>query len=341
VPIARGSDEQPVFVGEGRSSSVAVTVKPDGERTFSVSGRPEASSAPHDMRVERMLGHLPALLHPAPKTVLVVGCGAGITAGSFLTHPSVERIVVCEIEPLIPAGVAPLFAAENYDVVRDPRVQFVFDDARHFVATTRETFDVVTSDPIHPWVKGSAALYTAEYFELVKRRLNPGGVVAQWIPLYESTPDVVRSELATFFAAFPDGTVWANDRAGTGYDAVAIGQLGPTRIDVPSLAARVDRPDHARVAASLKEVGFVWLGDLLGTYAGRGPDLGSWLEGAEINRDRNLRLQYLAGLASHAAGQHQTREAMRVRRTYPDDLFVMPEDWKAAFRKRHGFPPKD
>src|SRR5207244_3721749 len=135
------------------------------------------SSDPGDMRMQRMLGHLPALIHPKPKSVLIVGCGAGVTAGTFVVHPGIERIVVCELEPLIPQFVAPYFGEQNYDVFKDPRVEVVYDDARHYILTTKETFDIITSDPIHPWVKGSATLYTEEYFELVKRRLNPGGVV--------------------------------------------------------------------------------------------------------------------------------------------------------------------
>src|SRR5207245_4612103 len=97
------------------------------------------------------------------------------------------------IEPPIPRHVAPMFATENSRVVYDPRVQLVFDDARHYILRTPEKFDVITSDPIHPWVKGSATLYTKEYFELCKRRLNLGGVISQWVPLYESNVAAVKS----------------------------------------------------------------------------------------------------------------------------------------------------
>src|SRR5262249_36018090 len=153
----------------------------------------------------RMLGHIPALVHPRPRSALIVGCGAGVTAGSFVVHPAIERIVICEIEPLIPQVVAEFFSEENYDVLNDRRLQIVYDDARHYILTTRETFDIITSDPIHPWVKGAATLYTKEYFELCKRHLNPGGVITQWVPLYESNTDVVKSEIATFFEVFPNG----------------------------------------------------------------------------------------------------------------------------------------
>ena len=107
------------------------------------------------------------------------------------------------------------------------RSEVVIDDARHYIATTRETFDIITSDPIHPWVKGSAVLYSQEYLDLCRRRLNPGGLLTQWIPLYESDHAVVRTEIATFLAAFPQGTIWSNDDEGYGYDTVALGQPSP------------------------------------------------------------------------------------------------------------------
>jgi spermidine synthase len=243
------------------------------------------------------LGHLSALLHDNPKDVLVVGFGAGVTAGAISIHPSVRRMVICEMEPLIPKIVSKYFSDANYGVAESRKVSIVYDDARHYVLTTREKFDVITSDPIHPWVKGSAALYTQEYFENVKAHLNPGGVVTQWVPLYESTPDVVRSELATFFSVFPNGTVWRNDNTnGSGYDVVLVARLDDKPVDVDALQARITQPEYAPVKESLAQVGFGSALDLMSTYSGGSQDLAPWLVGAEINRDRNLRLQYLAGL---------------------------------------------
>src|SRR5262249_23770260 len=148
-------------------------------------------------------------------------------------------------------------------------------------------------DPIHPWVKGSSTLYSEEYFELCKRHLNPGGVVTQWVPLYESDPATVKSEIATFFKVFPFGTIWGNDVNGEGYDVVLLGQAEPTQINVDALQARMQ---SSPAADSLAGVGFRSAIDLLSTYAGRAADLAPWLGHAAINRDLNLRLQYLAGM---------------------------------------------
>ncbi|HYR83834.1 MAG TPA: fused MFS/spermidine synthase [Terriglobia bacterium] len=290
-----------LYAGEGMNASIAVSETSAGARNFHVSGKIEASTEREDMRLQRMLGHLPGLLHARPRSVLIVGFGAGVTSGSFVTHPSVERIVICEIEPLIPTVVAKYFAAQNYNVIEDPRVKIVYDDARHYLLTTEEKFDVITSDPIHPWVKGAAALYTREYFELVRRHLNPGGVVSQWVPLYQSSREVVKSEFATFFEVFPGGTVWSNNRGGVGYDILLLGRDSAADTSAEELEKRLSRRDHVNVVKSLGEVGFNSAADLLGSFVVRDSDLAPWLADAEINRDRNLRLQYLAGLGINLA----------------------------------------
>jgi spermidine synthase len=314
----------PLYFGEGMNSSVAVSETPGGARFFHVSGKTEASSLVKDMRLQRMLGHIPALLHPNPRSVLIVGCGAGVTSGSFVLHPSIERIVICDIEPLIPRVVATHFRDENHDVIRDPRVQIIYDDARHYVATTREKFDIITSDPIHPWVKGSAVLYSQEYFELCKQRLNPGGLVTQWVPLYEANRAVVQSEIATFFSVFPHGTIWANDDEGFGYDTVMLGQIEPLKIDVEALDGRFARADHTKIHAALTGLGFDSAVDLLATYAGRFSDLKTWLAAAEINRDRTLRLQYLAGLHLDSNKGTDAYAEILGYRKFPHDIFHGP-----------------
>jgi spermidine synthase len=344
LPSNVGQDEI-IYQGEGTNASVAVSLHGDSVRSFHVSGKVEASSLPQDMRLQRILGHIPALVHPKPKSVLVVGCGAGVTAGSFLTHPDVERIVICEIEPLIPQVVAQYFHEENYGVASqkertdNKRVEIVYDDARHFIRTTNEKFDIITSDPIHPWVKGAATLYTKEYFELCKERLNPGGVITQWVPLYESTSAAVKSELATFFEVFPTGTVWSNDQDGEGYDIVLLGQVGPLKIDVDQLGRRLGGGDHEAVVDSLIEVGFESPLDLLATYAGAAADLAPWLADAEINRDRNLRLQYLAGVGAHNYNEAIIYDEMLRFRKYPEKLFVAGAASAGELKRKLGLIP--
>jgi spermidine synthase len=332
MPVKLG-ESFPRFVGEGMNSSVAVSQTGEGWLNFHVSGKVVASSDPMDMRIQNMLGHLPAMLHPDPKTVLVVGCGAGVTAGAFVLYPGVERIVVCEIEPLIPETAARFFGAENNCVLDDPRVEVVVDDARHFILKARESFDIITSDPIHPWLKGSAALYSEEYFELCRKRLNPGGIVTQWVPLYESTPDVVRSELATFFRVFPEGTVWSNDLDGLGYDVLLLGHDGSPVIDADALQRKLTAAGLHFASRALSGVGLGTAVDLLSTYAGRGPDLKPWLRGAEINRDRNMRLQYLAGMGLDIQESWGIFDDILRSWRYPDGLIRASGDLDKSLRE--------
>ena len=321
IMITYGRSEV-LYTGEGINSSIAITRWDDGALQFHVSGKVEASTESYDMRLQRMLGHLPALVHKNPASVLVVGFGAGVTAGSLVVHPEVKRIVVCEMEPLIPPIATKYFGPQNYFVVNDPRTRMIYDDARHFVLTTTEKFDIVTSDPIHPWVKGSATLYSKEYFELVKQHLNPGGVITQWVPLYESDSETVKSEIATFFDAFPNGTIWGNDISGGGYDLVLMGQVDPARIDLDAIQQRLDSPAGMRIADSLREVGFANVVQLLETYAGQEPDLRPWLGGAQINRDGNLRLQYMAGMALNVSREGAIYNQMLAYRKFPGNLFA-------------------
>ena len=329
------------YVGEGSNVSVAVTMSTDGVRSFHGAGKVQASTQAADMRLQRMLGHIPALVHKKPESVLVVACGAGITAGSFVPHPDVKRIVICDIEPLVPTIVTPMFGTENYHVVdgiarenphtvNGKQVEVVYDDGRHFLRTTHEKFDIITSDPIDPWVKGCAALNTVEYYRMCRDHLNPGGSVSLWVPLYETNLESTKSVIATFFQVFPNGIVWSNERDGMGYDAVLFGQVAPTVIDVDELQRRLDRPDHQLVKQSLREVGFGegldWVVeegiDLLATYAGQAPLLKEWSRGAQINTDRNLRLQYLAGMWLNTHMGHQTLSTIHAEYRFPDHTFI-------------------
>jgi spermidine synthase len=348
--VPEGQGEPDVFctyLGEGAEESVAVTLNREGVRSFHGAGKVQASTQPLDMRLQRMLGHLPALLHKKPESVLVVACGAGITAGTFVLHPNVRRIVICDIEPLVPTIVTPMFGKENYHVVdgidhenphtvRGKQVEVVYDDGRHFLRTTQEKFDIITTDPIDPWVKGCAALNTVEYFQMCRAHLNPGGSTCLWFPINEGNLETAKSVIATFFQVFPQGILWSNEHEGHAYDAVLFGQVESTVIDVDALQERLNRSDHQLVKQSLHEAGFgeiktVRTGvtmvpeegiDLLSTYAGQAPYLTEWSRGAQINTDRNLRLQYLAGMWLNSSMGEQILSSILTYYQFPERTFV-------------------
>lgn len=323
---------KPLMVEEGINSSVAVTSW-NGLTVFHTGGRAEASNALADLRMERMLAHLPALLHPEPKKILVIGCGAGITAGTFLIYPEVQKVVICEIEPTVWQKVVPLFRLENYSLDQDPRVEIIIEDGRHFLLTSKEKYDIISSDPVHPWLKGSALLYTQEYFEMIKEKLNPNGLFSQWVPLYESDEATVKSMLATFGQVFPEGLIWSNDFMGLDYDFVLLGQKDKLEINLDFLLEKLRQETYHQVRESLKQIYFRSGLELLATYAGQIKDLGAWLAGVSINRDRNLRLQYLAGWGLYLPYRISLLELLWKNFRFPQDLFVGSERNLQALRK--------
>jgi spermidine synthase len=323
-----------VYVGEGVTASVAVTRTPTGVLNYHNAGKVQASSEPQDMRLQRMLGHITTLVPKTPTKVLVIGCGAGVTAGAVSIDPMVKDQTIAEIEPLVPQVVSTHFAEHNFNVVANPKVKVHLDDARHYLLTTNEKFDAITSDPLDPWVKGAATLYTREFFQVVKDHLNPGGVVTLFVQLYESSEAAVKSEIGTFLEAFPNGAVFANTVNGQGYDLVLFGQLEGGKINVDAVQARLADPANQAIAKSLSEVGINSALDLFGTYAGRSSDMKTWLGDAIINTDRNLKLQYLAGLGLNLYQSDAIYKAMIREAKYPEDLFEGSPETLAALRAK-------
>jgi spermidine synthase len=323
-----------VYVDEGVTASVAVSRTPSGVLNYHNAGKVQASSEPQDMKLQRMLGHITTLVPTAPTKVLVIGCGAGVTAGAVSIDPLVKEQIIAEIEPLVPRVVSTHFAEHNFDVVRNPKVTVHLDDARHYLLTTDEKFDAITSDPLDPWVKGAATLYTREFFQVVKEHLNPGGVVTLFVQLYESSEAAVKSEVATFLEAFPNGAIFANTINGQGYDLVLFGQLEGGKIDVDAVQARFDDPANDPIVQSLREVGIFSAVDLFGTYGGQRADMQQWLSDAIINTDRNLKLQYLAGLGLNLYQSDVIYKSMIREAKYPEGLFEGSPETLADLRQR-------
>jgi spermidine synthase len=332
-----------IYAAEGMNSSLAVASFPSGALTFHVAGKIQASNVPRDMRLQRMLGHLTTLTVAHPRSVLVIGCGAGITAGAVSIDPRVERVTIAEIESLVPKAASAYFSGPNFDVLHNSKVQVRIDDGRHYLLTSMEKFDGITVDPLDPWVKGASNLYTKEFFETVKRHLNPGGSITMYIQLFETDLEAVKSAVATFFDAFPNGTIWGNPYDGKGHDMVLLGQAEPLRIDLDEMEHRFGYRDaDNKVPESLSEVGMNSPVDLFATYAGRKSDLIEWLKGAAINRDRNLRMQYLAGLGLDRNDADAIYAGILAYRHFPDDIFVSEEgrvdSLKRAIQRGTGAP---
>jgi spermidine synthase len=322
-----------IYMGEGWNASVAVSRLSNGVLNYHNAGKVQASSEPQDMRLQRMLGHLTTLIPKDPKNALVIGCGAGVTAGAVSIDPAVQKLTIAEIEPLVPSVVSRYFSDHNFSVVTNPKTRIHIDDARHYLMTTDEKFDAITSDPLDPWVKGAAMLYSREFFETVKKRLNPGGVVTLFVQLYESNTEAVKSEVATFLEAFPNGMIFGNTNNGQGYDMVLLGQVEPTLINLDEIQQKLGHPEYQPIAQSLAQIGMTSVVDLFATFAGNREQLQPWLADATINRDRNLKLQYLAGLGVHLYQSDVIYAQMLRHADYPQGLFTGSEGMLSALQQ--------
>ena len=273
-----------LYAFEGVNETISVVEKA-GHRAFIVNGRPEASTLREDRQLQYALGHLPMLLHPAPRSVFVLGTGSGMTLGATSVHPEVERIVLAEIEP----GVLPAtrkFGRYNHEVLDSPKVRIVFNDGRNHLSTSAEKFDVITADPIHPWSGGAAYLYTNEYFSSVAEHLLPGGIACQWLPLYELGARDVKSVVRTFSRHFPYVMAWV-----TYWDTVLVGSNAPIVIDEARLARRAEHPEIAR---DLGAVGMGGAEALLSYFMFATERAAAYAADAVVNTDDNLFLEFSA-----------------------------------------------
>lgn len=195
-------------VWEGSDGTVAVVSVGGHLRTivdnyYSLGGSDER-------QYEETQADLPLLLHPRPRSVFFLGLGTGITAGAALRHP-IERLVAAELSPEVAEASRQYFGAFTNGLFDDPRAEVVVDDGRQYLLATDERFDVVVSDLFIPWQAGAGSLYSKEHFAAVRARLAPGGLFAQWLPLYQLSKEEVQSIARTFVEVFPQATLWRGD----------------------------------------------------------------------------------------------------------------------------------
>ncbi len=274
-----------LYYGEGIESIVSSIKIKGGEQSFITNGRIEASSHLQALQCQFTLGHLPMLLNKNPKKVLVVGLGSGMTLGATSIHPSVEQITLLEIEPKV-MGVAKTFEKYNHHVLGHPKLRVIFNDGRNFLTTTKDKFDVITADPIHPWFRGAGYLYTTEYFKLASEHLLPGGVICQWLPIYEMTPDDLKSVVKTFREHFKYTMLWL-----THYDAELVGSNSPFLIDETQLEKRITEP---AIYSDLSRVMMGSATDFLSYFVMGTEGMKKFSQGGVLNTDDNLYLEFSA-----------------------------------------------
>jgi spermidine synthase len=289
-----------VYYREGASGTVSVRDVP-GARSLAIDGKVDASNA-GDMLTQKLLAHLPLLLHPNPRRVCVIGLGSGVTLGASLTHP-VERVDVIEISPEV-VEASSFFAAENHNALNDPRTALIVGDGRSHLLLSTEQYDVIISEPSNPWMAGVASLFTREFFLAARARLAPGGILMQWAHTYSISDADLRSIVATFVSVFPAGSAWLVAES----DLLLVGATGPVSALEDGVSAAWSRPG---VAADLAEAAVRDPFSVLSLYVAGGGELQHYAGDALVQSDDRLLLEYSAPRAVYGVFQRANVERLR------------------------------
>ena len=286
------------FLEQGASATVTVK-EVAGELSLAIDGKVDATDGP-DMLTQRLLAHLPLLLHPAPESVFIVGHGSGVTAGSALRH-EVARVTAAEISPEV-AMASRLFEASNGAPWEDERFALLEVDARNRLLLDRGSYDVVISEPSNPWMSGVSPLFTVEFFELVRSRLADGGLFCQWIHLYNLAEENLRTVVGGFTDVFPETALFVLHDG----DALLIGSKGA----FPAAPQPVVEERIVRLADELAPYGITGFDALRAWLTATSPALDDWAREAPRHRDDHPILEFRAPLSVHAATAFRNRTAL-------------------------------
>jgi spermidine synthase len=292
-----------VYYREGAAGTVSVRELP-GVRALAIDGKVDASNG-GDMLTQKLLAHLPLLLHPAPRTVCIIGLGSGVTAGAALRHP-IARADIVEISAEV-VEASRLFARENGDALADPRSRLVPGDGRSHLLMSGERYDVIISEPSNPWMAGVAALFTREFFAAARARLAPGGILTQWAHTYSIADEDLRSIVATFLDVFPDGSAWLVGEA----DLLLVGSTAPLGALDEGIAPAWRVPG---VADDLALVAVRDPFSLLTLFVARGDDLARYAAGARVQDDDRMALEFSAPRALYGTYQQDNVQRLQALR---------------------------
>ncbi|GAB4345588.1 MAG: hypothetical protein Kow0099_25980 [Candidatus Abyssubacteria bacterium] len=278
-----------LYYKEGVGATVKVfRNRTSGIREISIDGYPVACTGNRlNMRgpeIQKALAHFPMLLHPDPKDVCIVGFGAGGTSYNVSLY-DVRSIVCAELSQEVPKA-APLLREVNHGVLQDPRFELVIEDGRNYLLRTERTFDVITVDATSPKFAGNVSLYTKEFYDLCKERLNRGGVMALWVPyhLLSRREDILLFK--TFRESYPHFSVWFT--SGRGY-FVLMGSDRPLAVDFKQLEHRMAMPAIQR---ELLEVGLNSPYRFLSCFVMGEDAPDSYFAGVPVNTDDHPYIEY-------------------------------------------------
>jgi len=265
--------------------TATVSVRRDGNTvSMAINGRTNASDSNYDMPTQVTLGQLPLLVAPRIDTGLIIGYATGITVGAMLQSP-VKSVTCVELEPGTIVA-SKYFEHINNRPLDDPRTTLIIDDARTFLRVTPNRYDMIVSEPSHPWVPGVANLFTQEFFELGRARLNDDGIFVQWVQIYQLSTESLRSVLATYHKVFPHVLVFRVGGLSNGKDLLLVGSNRKLNLDRFS-----ERYADPRVTAELARVDLKTEADIRGWFVCDEIKLGPAVAGARINTDDNMHIE--------------------------------------------------
>ncbi len=299
-----------VYFQDGLNATISVA-KTEDYISLRTNGKVDASN--HDAVTQLLVGHIGALAHP-PRRVLLIGFGSGMTASALAGYPELERLDVVEIEPAVIAA-ASLLTQLNRNVLRDPRVHVTLDDARNFLFTTRDRYDLIISEPSNPWIAGVATLFTSEFYRAVQARLAPGGVFVQWVQAYSLYPEDLKMLAATFLGEFHAATLWHGDAP----DLILMAPTPPSGEILERTRSVFERPG---LRQDFRQLGMEKGEGLFGFYLLDDAGLRKFASGARINTDDLTLLEYHAPRSLLAHGlEDKNRDAILLQQKSP-----LPED---------------
>jgi spermidine synthase len=268
---------------EGPTATVSVR-RDQNTVSMAINGRTNASDSIYDMPTQVMLGQLPLLVAPKIDNGLIIGYATGVTVGAMLQSP-VQSVTCVELERGTIAG-SRFFNHVNNRPLDDPRTTLIIDDARTFLRVTPDRYDMIVSEPSHPWVPGVANLFTQEFFELGRARLSDEGIWVQWVQIYQLSTESLRSVLATYHKVFPHVLMFRVGGLSNGKDLLLIGSNRSLNLDRLS-----ERFRDQRMAAELARVDLKSEADIRGWYVCDESKLGPAVAGAKINTDDNMHIE--------------------------------------------------
>ncbi len=345
APALRAPLHQPdiggrlLFYREGRLSTVSVVENADGYKTLHIDKIAVAGTDPVMLTDQKSLAHLPMLLHPGATRALTVGFGSGGASWSFTRYSRLQQVDCAEIDPTV-LEASSHFHESHHNVFGERKFELILDDARSFLQRTDRTYDIISTDCTDLRYKSNAMLYTREYFQLCRRRLNRGGLTVVWLPLGGLSTEDLRVAVATFRAVFPRMSVWYMNNAPAHY-VLLIGADRDIPIDIQSLREQLA---EKTVAEDLAEIGLADPWKIVSGFLFGAEGAARFAGGAPVNTDARPILEFSVprgGFSGFVISRNllsllRERHVPPVRAASNADLLVLDRYWRAADRLIRG-----